>query len=104
MKDWSFSRANGVLGEWPTDEKGEPVAPAFLKHGSGNRLELDMERNMLCSFGIPTVCSYPNNGEFGNVVLGFAGGGADIFVPVTMLEDAKNIINGETDINIDEVE
>ena len=92
MADWDVSFERAVVGGWP-EKDGSPEEPAFLEHIAGSRTELDMERNMLWAYGIPTVCRYPNDGEFGNIMVGFAGGGVDIFVPVSMLEDAKNIIS-----------
>ena len=47
MKNWSFEREKGVLGQWPTDEVGENIAPAFLEHVAGGQLELDIRRGLL---------------------------------------------------------
>ncbi len=91
--DWHIEREPGVIGDWPQNEEGESVAPAFLTHISGNQLDIGLTKSLLTSFGIPMLFRYPNNGELGTVILGFAGGGADVYVPETMLEDAKNIIN-----------
>ena len=102
MGNWSFARDKGVVGDWPKTDSGEFVAPAFLEHVSGDSITLNKERSMLWSFGVPTVCTYPNNGELGNVVLGYAGGGVDIFVPETMLDDARNILSGTLDENFEE--
>ncbi|MGM9521996.1 MAG: hypothetical protein ACI3VB_05910 [Oscillospiraceae bacterium] len=90
---WEFSIERGIIGKWPKDEKGELVPPAFLELIGGSPIDLGMERRMLEAYGIATVCRYPNDGELGKVVLGSAGGGAEIFVPETLLEDAKNIIS-----------
>ena len=95
MSGWSFGAERAVVGQWPQNENGAPVEPVFLEHMAGNKTELEMERNMLWAYGVPTVCQYPNDGEFGNVIMGHAGGGVDIFVPASMLEDAKNIISGD---------
>ena len=91
--DWYFDNQGSVLGDWPRDAAGTPVAPAFLEHIFGNETELAMERNMLASYGIPTVCRYPGDGTLGKVVLGVSGYGLDIYVPETMLEDARNILS-----------
>ena len=92
---WGFSPERGVMGDWPADERGEPVAPVFLEHVDGNSIDLGMERRMLESFGIATICRYPNDGELGRVILGNAASGAYIFVPETQLEDARNILSSE---------
>ncbi|MBQ5568173.1 MAG: hypothetical protein IIT41_02900 [Oscillospiraceae bacterium] len=93
--DWHIEREKGVIGDWPTGEDGEAVAPAFLTHISGNALDIGLTQSLLTSFGIPMVFRFPNNGELGSVILGHAGGGTDVYVPETLLEDAKNIINTE---------
>jgi hypothetical protein len=54
-----------------------------------------MAVNLLEAFGIPTISAYPNDGEFGKLILGFSGTGMDIYVPETMLDDARNIISGD---------
>ena len=60
-----------------------------------NALDIGLTQSLLTSFGIPMVFRFPNNGELGSVILGHAGGGTDVYVPETLLEDAKNIINTE---------
>ena len=91
--DWKFKKPEGI--NWPNDEKGEPVAPAYLKHISGGPLDLEVAVNLLEAYGIPHVSQYPNNGEFGKLIFGHPPSGMEIFVPSTMLEDAKNILSAE---------
>ncbi len=103
MGDWSFEREKGVTGVWPRDARGEFEAPAFLEHIFGSETELALRRNMLLAYGVPTVCRYPGEGVLGKVVLGTSGFGMDIFVPESMLQDAKNIISpAENDILMEE--
>ena len=47
------------------------------------------------AFGIPVYLTYPNDGKFGELVLGVAGPGVNVYVPEEMLEDAKAILSGE---------
>ncbi len=104
MGDWSFDRDRGVVGQWPRDARGEYERPAFLEHVFGSEPELALERNMLLSFGVPTVCRYPLDGTLGKVVLGMSGTGMEIFVPESMLEDARNIISyNANDESINEI-
>ena len=77
----------GVREYWIIDEKTGRV---FVY-----RNEDSVELSMLDAYGIPYILEYPNNGDFGIVIMGHAGGGVDIFVPETMLEDAQNIFNSE---------
>jgi hypothetical protein len=95
MENWNFGRRKGVNGQWPVDDMGEQIPPVFLVHLSDSHMEAEITRNMLASFGIPTVCRYPNDGEFGSVIMGNHSGGVDIFVPETQMEDAENILNSD---------
>ena len=52
---------------------------------------------LLDSCGIPYVKRFPHYGGFGNLMLGMSAEGVDIFVPETMLEEAKNILEGESE-------
>ena len=81
--------------DWPQTENGEPVAPAYLKHIHGGPLDMELTLNLLEAYGIPHVCEYPNNGLFGKLILGHPPGGMEVYVPETMLEDARNVLNAE---------
>ena len=81
--------------EWTKDDTGTPVPPVFLLHVGGDAMEVKMTLSLLHAYGIPTVCQYPNDGSFANVIMGFAPAGTDIFVPETALEDARNILSSE---------
>lgn len=93
---WGFSKTGKLLKNWPTDEAGEPLPGAFLKHCSSLDMEDEMTVNLLEAYGIPCVRRYPENGSFGRIVLGMSGTGADLFVPESMLEDAQALIAEET--------
>ncbi len=99
---WGFTEYGKELKNWPRDERGEPVAPAFLKHCGSLDMEDEMLANLLEAYGIPCLRRYPENGSFGRVVLGMSGNGADIYVPETMLEDAKNLISEDGEYDDDD--
>jgi len=82
---------------WPEQHDDKPVAPAFLTHLRATDMEGQIVVTMLESAEIPVVTQYPNNGSFGRVVLGFSGTGVDLYVPETMLEDAKALIEHQFD-------
>lgn len=90
---WKFGKDKGP--EWPIGEDGEPVAPVYLKHIPFGQLELEMELSLLAAYGIPCVGQNPNNGSFGKMIMGDPPSGTEIYVPETMLEDARNILNAE---------
>jgi len=95
MSEWGFAKWGKTTDSWPKNEDGQPIAPVFFEHLAGSQLDVDMELNLLEAYGIPTVLQYPNDGEFGKVMIGFAGGGVDVYVPETMLEDARNVVSGD---------
>jgi len=90
---WKFKKPDNL--NWPKDENGEPVPPAYLKHIFGGPLDLEVALNLLDAYGIPYVSEYPNNGAFGKLIMGHPPSGMEIFVPETMLEDAQNILSAE---------
>ena len=98
FENFSRRRRSGELYEaWPKDAGGEPVAPRFLTHCRSNDFEDALLVNMLAAYGIPAVILHPENGEFGKVVLGMSGTGSSIFVPETMYEEAKDLMEAEPD-------
>ena len=91
--------------DWPKNENGEPVPPAYLTHISGGPLDMELTLNLLEAYGIPHVSEYPNNGLFGKLIMGHPPSGMEVFVPETMLEDAQNVLNAdEYDDNDEELE
>jgi hypothetical protein len=95
MADWGFGKKRKITDRWPKKENGDMIAPAFLMHAGGNPLDTEMTLSLLEAYDIPAVCQYPNDGEFGKLIIGYAAGGVDIFVPETLLEDAKDILSAE---------
>ena len=63
---------------------------------AGGKMDTNAEADMLCSmlraYGIPVLRKYEGDGAFGKVVLGTPGHGTGLYVPASMLEDAKNLI------------
>ncbi len=104
MENWGFRKFGQTYDSWPRDEKGEPIAPAFLERVSDLQLEAEMAVNMLKAYGVPVVCRYPNNGEFGQLILGVSGMGVDLYVPETMLEEAKDLLKAEVEEEENEVD
>jgi len=82
---------------WPKNEDGTDVPPAFLTHTGGSPMDEQIVLSMLEAYGIPAVTRYPGDGAFGKVVLGASGWGVDIYVPETMLADARALLAAEAD-------
>ena len=94
MAEWGFYKFGELAKNWPEESPGVPVKPAFLQHVGGvSQLDVDIAVNVLTAFGIPTICTCPNDGDFGKLIIGVPGSGTDVYVPETMLEDARNIIS-----------
>ena len=89
-KDWGFSEDTSP--PWPKLENGQPVPPAYLTHLSESALEGPIVTSLLNSAGIPVVSQFPLGGEFGRIILGFSGTGRELYVPETLLEDAKELL------------
>ncbi|MGE4354493.1 MAG: hypothetical protein AB7D36_10480 [Oscillospiraceae bacterium] len=93
--NWGSSAPGEIMEKWPKTAEGEPVKPVFLVHRSNVGMEDEMTANLLEAYGIPALRRYPNDGDFGRLILGVSGSGTDIFVPETMREEALLLIEGE---------
>lgn len=83
---------------WPVDESGEPEAPAWLVNVGGNQMDFELTAAMLRSFGVPVLRVYPQGRLSLRVVMGFTGGGMDLYVPRSLLEDARQLLAGGGEI------
>ncbi|MDO4982225.1 MAG: hypothetical protein Q4E35_01550 [Eubacteriales bacterium] len=92
---WGRSSIGDVFENWPKDENGQPEEPAFLCNCINNDMSDTIKINMLRAYGIPCVTEYPGDGGFGKLVLGMSGPGTDIYVPKSLLEDAKHLCEEE---------
>ena len=92
---WDKAGAGLVYDRWPKDAEGRPEESAFLCTCGNTDLSDELTVNMLEAYGIPCLRDYPGDGAFGRVIMGASGTGVDIYVPKTMLEEAKMLIEGE---------
>ena len=92
--DWGRAGSEFVADRWPRDEEGRAEESAFLCTCAGTDMSDTLTVNMLEAYGIPCVRNYPGNGAFAHVIMGASGTGVDIFVPKSMLEEAKMLIEG----------
>jgi len=91
---WGKFEYGELLETWPRGGDGEPEAPAFLTHCSCVDMDDELTVSMLDSFGIPCVRQY---GSSAKVVLGMSAMGADIYVPKSLLADARALLEGDSE-------
>lgn len=100
--EWGRQLPGELLDRWPRDEEGQLEAPVYLCHRKG----LDLDDTMLIarmeSYGIPCLRQYPNNGEFGKLILGLSGTGVDIFVPASLWADACELLREPEELSEEE--
>lgn len=94
---WGTDGFGLVAGRWPKDEQGRAEDSAFLCSCSSTDMSDTLTVNLLEAYGIPCVRNYPGDGAFGHIVMGASGTGVDIFVPKSMLETAKMLLEGVED-------
>ena len=89
----TWGKAEHDLSErWPKSADGTPEEPALLTVAMDTNAEADMLCSMLRAYDIPVLRRYEGDGAFGKVVLGTLSSGTALYVPSSMLEDAKNLI------------
>lgn len=96
---WGRELPGELMERWPRDESGEYITPAFLMNCSMLDMGDSVITSMLESCGIPCLRRYPHYGGFGNLMLGMSAEGVELYVPETMLKDAKMLLNGEETSN-----
>ena len=89
MSKWAFT-PDGP--QWPMDESGEKIKAVRLMNTFDSADDSDMKLSLLAAYGIPGFKYYDLDGGAGKVINGFSGYGAGIYVPATMLEEAKAIL------------
>lgn len=94
---WGRRNVGDTLKQWPKQADGELEPPVFLCHSSGVQMTDVITVSMLQSFGIPCVQMKHGAQEIGEIVLGVNIMGADLFVPQSMYEEAKALLEGESD-------
>jgi len=81
-----------LLDRWPKDPEGNPEEPVLLTTQPDAGGTADMTAAMLEAFGIPVLKQYRSGGGAGRIILGFSGYGADLYVPVSRLEEARQLL------------
>ena len=92
---WGGYMDGALLERWPRTPEDEPEEPVFLCSRSSTDLSDKLLVNMLQAYDIPTLCMERGNGNLGRVYLGISGYGVDIYVPKSLLNDAKQLCEEE---------
>ena len=95
-------RKNDLSERWPKAAGGVPEKPAFLTHSTDEGNAADMTVEMLRAYGIPAMKQYDDDGTLGKVMFGTPCGGVGLYVPETMLEDAKALLAPVEEITSEE--
>ncbi len=94
---WGRDLPGKLADKWPRRADGEFVTPAKLISCTQLDMGDAIVESLLDAGEIPHFKRYPHYGGFGNLMLGMSAEGVDIFVPETMLEDARNLLEGDAD-------
>ncbi len=93
---WGGYKAGKLLDKWPKTWQGEPEEPAFLCSCTTHDMADRVRMNMLEAYGVPCLCAdYNALGLINRVITGTTAGGVDLYVPKSMLEDAKALCEEE---------
>lgn len=95
--NWGRALHGELLERWPKTEGGEPEKPELLCCCKNIDLSDELLTNMLEAFGIPCLRVYPGDGVFGRLILGVSGQGVEVYVPQSMLEDARELCKAQPD-------
>ena len=100
MKDkhklsWGEFMDGVLLENWPRTPEDEPEEPAFLCTCISVDLSDRLRMNMLQAYGIPCLSMERGNGNLGRLVLGISGYGTDLYVPKSLLNEAKHLCEEE---------
>lgn len=95
---WALSNRDPLELPWPEDAAGKPEEPAWLTNLGGSQLDFELAASMLRACGIPLLRIYPGGRLSLRVIMGFTGHGLDLYVPESLLEDARALLDGRCEI------
>ena len=81
--------------QWPVDGSGQKEKAVRLMNSFDSAADSDMTISLLAAYGIPCFKYYDLDGGAGKVINGFSGYGASLYVPASLLEDAKEILEAQ---------
>ena len=90
-RSWGEFMDGKLLDQWPRTADDETEEPAYLCSRPSADLSDQLLMNMLQAYGIPCLSMERGNGNLGRIYLGISGYGTDIYVPKSLLDDAKQL-------------
>ena len=93
---WGLFMDVALLENWPRTPEDEPEEPAFLCTRASVDLSDKLLMNMLQAYDIPVLSMERGNGNLGRLVLGISGYGTDLYVPKSLLDDARQLCEEES--------
>ena len=94
MDNWSFTGKPDIPA-WPRDERGQEEKAVLLTSTFDSTADADMLISLLAAYRIPCFKYFDYEGGAGKVINGFSGYGASLYVPASLLEDAKEILEAQ---------
>ena len=101
--EWGRALDDKVSDRWPKTAQGEPETPALLCNCKSLDLGDELRINMLEAYGIPCLKIFPGDGSFGKLILGMSGQGVDIYVPQSLLGDARALCEAQPEAESDQL-
>lgn len=86
-----------LLRQWPTGPDGEPEKAVRLEREADFPSYSGIHCSKLESCGIPYLTRRSGTGEIGLLYGGFSTDGVEIYVPASLLEDARLLLQPESD-------
>ena len=81
--------------QWPVDGSGQKEKAVRLMNSFDSAADSDMTISLLAAYGIPCFKYYDLDGGAGQVINGFSGYGAGLYVPASRREEAEEILQAE---------
>ena len=81
--------------QWPVDGSGQKEKAVRLMNSFDSAADSDMTISLLAAYGIPCFKYYDLDGGAGEVINGFSGYGAGLYVPASRREEAEEILQAE---------
>ena len=94
MDNWNFTGRPDIPA-WPQDEQGQKEKAVLLMQTFDSPADTDTVISLLSAYGIPCFKYYDREGGAGKVINGFSGYGAGLYVPASLREEAKAILEAK---------